>query len=94
MSQEKSVGGLVKSLFKSLLGSKKFAALITGLIANLAVLGAAKVGISEEMASDVAMKITGLVGSYILGQGISDHSKEAKKLEIAAEKEKASQTEV
>jgi hypothetical protein len=84
MSQEQSAGGLAKGLFKSLLGSKKFAALITGLIANLAVLGASKLGISEEVASGVAMKVTGLVGSYILGQGFSDLGKEKAKVEIDA----------
>lgn len=83
MNENKSMGTLIKELLKDLLRSKKFVALLTGLIINLAVLVSSKIGVSEEMAKDVATKITGLVASYIIGQGVADVSKEAKKIEAS-----------
>lgn len=76
-----SIGSLVKDLFKDLIRSKKFAALFAGIVANLAVLGSSKFGISEEMATDVATKVTGLVATYVLGQGIADAGKEKSRVE-------------
>lgn len=82
--QNKGVWGLVKDLSKDLLTSKKFMAFASGVVVNIAVLGASKFGIPEEQAQAAALKITGLVGAYIIGQGAADMNKEAKKLELKA----------
>lgn len=70
-----------KGLFKELLQSKKFTALVLGAVANLAAFGAAKVGLSEEQALSASTHISGLVGAYILGQGVADAGKEKAKIE-------------
>jgi len=75
-----SIGDLFKDLLKDLIRSKKFIAFATGVIANVAVLAASKFGVSEEMATDAATKITGLVGTYVIGQGFADMGKEKAKL--------------
>lgn len=94
--QQIGMWGHAKGLLKDVFTSKKFMAMISGLIANLAVLGAAKVGVSEEQAAAAATKITGLVAAYLVGQGVADAGKEGKKLEIkekAAAAEKAAKKE-
>lgn len=60
-------------IIKSLLSSKKFLAMIVGLIVTLV----GKIGwdIPEETVS----KLVGLVASYVVGQGIADFGKEAEK---------------
>lgn len=70
--------------FKALLASKKFVALLLGLVANLLALAATKAGIPSDQAHDAALQVSGLVGTYILGQGIADHGKERVKIEIEA----------
>mgnify|MGYP003651946408 CR=1 FL=1 len=62
---------------KSAFGSKKFLATIIGAV--VVALGSA-FGISEAETT----KIAGMICSYVLGQGIADHGKEAKKVSEAA----------
>lgn len=69
------------SFTQELFGSKKFVALLAGMLA--VVLKAAGVPIGE----DVLLPVLGLVASYILGQGIADNGKEATKLQVKAAKE-------
>ena len=59
-----------------ILKSKKAHALILGI---LAVILSKIVGLSDEEVN----KIVALVGTYILGQGISDNGKEAAKINVA-----------
>lgn len=68
------------NLLKSLLGSKKFSALIAGLITVVLV---RKLGFSEAEAQEIAREVVALVGTYMFGQGIADHGKEAKKADAA-----------
>ena len=75
--------GHIKDLGLELLRSKKFAAVLTGCAVNASVLVAAKFGIGEEQASAIATQISGIIMTYIIGQGIADHGKEAKKAELA-----------
>ena len=74
----------LKGLGLELIKSKKFAAVVTGCAINLSVLVAAKFGIGEEQAATIATQVSGIIMTYIIGQGIADHGKEAKKVEIAA----------
>ena len=64
-----------------LLKSKKFVALIIGMITNIILFIATEaLGINPEAATAVATKITGLIASYCIGQGIADNGKEAAKI--------------
>jgi len=62
---------LIKSLFRS----KKFVAMITGIV--LSILAKLGIGIPE----DVIAEIITLVSVYIAGQGLSDIGKEKAKIE-------------
>jgi len=62
---------------KQMFASKKFRAMLTGLIAAAAVAISTRFGLEAEVVSDLLMAIAGIVGSYVLGQGIADHGKEA-----------------
>ncbi len=68
----------IKEMLKGLAGSKKFAALVAGLLATLLV---SKLGLPEEQAADLSTKLVALVASYMIGQGVADHGKEAAKIE-------------
>jgi len=61
------------NLGKSLAGSKKFAAMMIGL---LMLLGA-KIGLDESVSRGLSEQIVALVASFVVGQGIADHGKEA-----------------
>jgi len=66
----------LKPIFKALFGSKKFLALLAGVL--VWALSLAGVAIPKES----VIEFLGLVGAYIIGQGIADRGKEAVK-EIA-----------
>lgn len=68
----------IKDLLKSLLGSKKFLALLAGLIVWLV----AKLGGNISEAS--VLELLGFLAAYILGQGIADAGKEKVKEEAKA----------
>lgn len=68
------------ALLKSLMASKKFMAMVLGIVATIAI----RAGLDPEMAKEIAPAILKLVVAFILAQGIADHNKEAKKLELAA----------
>jgi len=76
-----SLGSLFMDFAREAIRSKKFWALITGILSVLAALIAPKLGATEEQASAAVTKITALVMSYILGQGVADHGKEKAKAE-------------
>jgi len=40
-----------------------------------------KLGLPEEQAADLSTKLVALVASYMIGQGVADHGKEAAKIE-------------
>jgi len=61
-------------VLKELLKSKKFIAMLVGVLTVL--LG--KVGL--DLDEETLTKIVGLVAAYVLGQGIADHGKEQKKI--------------
>tara|TARA_R100000808_G_scaffold23738_1_gene53106 strand:+ start:77 stop:277 length:201 start_codon:yes stop_codon:yes gene_type:complete len=65
------------AIVKSLFSSKKFIAMITGVVATLT----AKIG--WDVSTETINQVIALVGTYILGQGVADHGKhrgeEAKK---------------
>lgn len=69
---------ILKSLLKSLFGSKKVRALLAG----WAVILAAKLGL-DLSPTDVA-EMLGVLVAYILGQGWADSGKEAAKIEAFA----------
>lgn len=62
-----TIKGVAGALFKS----KKFVGMIVGMIVALA----AKVGL--EVDDETVTKLVMLAASYVLGQGIADHGKEA-----------------
>ena len=76
-------------LLKGLLKSKKFAALLAGLLVLVAVYPLTRwAGMSEaeakEFAEPLALKAVAMVSAYLISQGVADHGKEAKKLEKAS----------
>lgn len=64
----------------AILSSKKGQAMILGL---LTLILKNVIGLSDED----AMKVIGLVGTYLIGQGVADHGKEQAKIEHEAPKE-------
>lgn len=82
----------VKELLVALLGSKKFVAFLVSLAVMLitALSGKLGLGVSEEQANEISLKVVGLASPYLLGQGIADHGKEAAK-EAAKETTKPAQ---
>ena len=56
-------------VIKSLFSSKKFVAMITGVVATLI----GKIG--WEVSTETINQVVALVGTYILGQGVADHGK-------------------
>lgn len=66
--------------FKTLLSSKKFWALITGMLSLYLVM---LFGFDESYAMEIATRITAMVSAYILAQGVADHGKEKAKIEAA-----------
>lgn len=69
----------MKKVLLSLISSKKFIAMIVGLI--LTMLAKANIGLSEASVTE----IVALIMSYIVGQGIADHGKEKAKIENGKE---------
>lgn len=63
------------NLLKSLFSSKKFIAMLAGLI-GIVALKVFKISVDPA----TVIEIVSLVGAYILGQGISDNGKEAAKI--------------
>lgn len=63
------------NLLKSLFSSKKFVAMLAGLI-GIVALKVFKIVVDPA----TVIEIVSLVGAYILGQGISDNGKEAAKI--------------
>ncbi len=66
-------------LLKDLLGSKKFIALLVGLV--LEVLTASVLPVSDEVKIQLMTWIGGLDAAYIGGQGLADIGKEKAKVE-------------
>jgi hypothetical protein len=62
---------------KNLLGSKKFVAMIVGVISMLV----AKIG--WDVDDETITKVVALVASYVVGQGIADNGKEAAKVKAS-----------
>jgi len=60
-------------LLKELLNSKKFVAMIIGVIATFL---SRRLGLPEEQVAEVI----GLIIAYVVGQGIADNGKEAAKI--------------
>ena len=71
---------LILGVIKGLLGSKKFVALILGLIAAVA----ARLNLPDGVATEIAAGIIGAVGIYINAQGNADKGKEAAKIVAGA----------
>ena len=69
---------IVLEVLRGLLGSKKFVAMIVGLIATLV----AKIG--WDVPEETIAKVVALIASYIIGQGVADAGKERAKIEAAA----------
>lgn len=72
----------IKIVLKGFLGSKKAVAVGVGAVVALA----ARLGLPEEVAAEVAGGIVALVSFYVLGQGAADFGKEAKKVETGTPK--------
>ena len=74
----------VKSMFVELLGSKKFNALLLGLMVTCVSFPLIRwAGLEEaaatELATTISTAVMGMVGAYLVAQGAADHGKEAKK---------------
>lgn len=69
----------MSNLFQSLFGSKKFVAILCGLI-TLGALKIFKVAIDPSTVAE----IVGLVASYVVGQGIADNGKAAAQVSAIA----------
>tara|TARA_R110002110_G_scaffold123748_1_gene300618 strand:- start:295 stop:495 length:201 start_codon:yes stop_codon:yes gene_type:complete len=57
------------AVLKSLFSSKKFVAMITGVIATLV----GKIGF--DVPTETINQVVALVGTYVVGQGVADHGK-------------------
>jgi len=57
------------AVIKSLFSSKKFIAMITGVLATLV----AKIG--WDVPTETINQVVALVGTYVIGQGVADHGK-------------------
>ena len=57
------------SVIKSLFSSKKFVAMITGVVATLV----GKIG--WDVPTETINQVVALVGTYVIGQGVADHGK-------------------
>lgn len=73
---------MIFDVIKGLLSSKKFVATITGIIATLV----AKIG--WEVDGEALAAIVALIVSYVVGQGVADHGKEAAIVAAAAKQDK------
>jgi len=62
--------------------SKKLKAMLIGMMAAFL---STKIGLTEEVTTNLLQALSLIVGSYVLGQGIADHGKEAAKIEWAGE---------
>lgn len=69
----------MKKMIAQLFTSKKFVALLAGLLAMILV---RKLGLDEATANQVSMQVVALVGVFIGAQGVADMGKEAKKVEL------------
>lgn len=69
----------MKDVLKSLFASKKFLALLAGLLAWLI----GKAGL--DLPADDLLPMLGVISVYLLGQGVADHGKEAAKIIAAAQ---------
>lgn len=67
----------MKKVFVDLLTSKKFVALLAGLVTIIvnAVFGL-------QLREDVVLSITAMVSAYLVGQGVADAGKERAKIEM------------
>jgi len=77
-------------VLKQLLGSKKFIALLVGLLASVITpLLISQIGMdpaeATAFAAGVSTKIAAMVSAYMVGQGLADNGKEKAKIEAAAE---------
>lgn len=70
-----------RALLASLLASKKFVALVGGGLSALAV---RKLGLEPEVAAKLSEQLVALVAAYLVGQGLADLGKEARKVERAS----------
>ena len=57
------------AVLKSLFSSKKFVAMISGVIATLV----GKIGF--DVPTETINQVVALVGTYVVGQGVADHGK-------------------
>ena len=57
------------AVIKSLFSSKKFIAMLTGVLATLI----AKIG--WDVPTETINQVVALVGTYVIGQGVADHGK-------------------
>lgn len=81
----------VKGVLIGLLGSKKFMALLLGLLVTAVTYPLVNwLGLEAEAAAEaakaIATSVMGLVSAYMLSQGFADHGKEAKKTTAARPK--------
>jgi predicted permease len=72
------------NVVKQLFGSKKFITALVGLILNVVTIFLPADAVTAEMKAQLMTVITILCGVFILGQGVADHGKEAKKIEAAS----------
>mgnify|MGYP003629368916 CR=1 FL=1 len=57
------------AVIKSLFSSKKFIAMLTGVLATLI----GKIGF--DVSTETINQVVALVGTYVVGQGVADHGK-------------------
>jgi hypothetical protein len=65
-----------------MMNSKKAIAMVTGMVAAFL---STKIGLDPEVTVTLLQALAGIIGSYIIGQGIADHGKEAEKIKLAGE---------
>lgn len=76
----------MKEALTGLFGSKKALAAMAGTVTSTLVLMAAKhgYGLDPAAAETLVKVILGIVGAYVLGQGVADWGKEGAKVQAAA----------
>ena len=75
---------ILQQLFAELLSSKKFTAMLLGLVAPWI---ASKLDVPPEQVLEALLPLGILIGAYMIGQGKADEGKEAAKLNLEAARE-------
>lgn len=73
---------ILKRFVSAIAGSKKAVATVAGALFTLLAPVARRYGV--EITEEQVLEVLGLIGAYVIGQGVADHGKEAAKIAAPA----------